>query len=272
MSHFSIILPVFNGCDYIEEAIISVLDQSYKDFELLIVDDGSTDVTVKIIEPFLSDDRIHYYHKRHTGLSDTLNLGLSYASGEYISRIDADDRWLPEKLSTQYKQLKENIDISIIGSSIYYINSRGIRIPELSGFNHGKEIPYDELKRCTLRNNIICSSSLVFHKSVADAIGNFNTKYEISMDYDFLVRALEHHKGMVSEKALVEYRISPQMMTLRERQNMIRESSRIRLHAVKAYNASFGQRLNVIKDILGLYIGGISYRITGQHPVSSYLD
>ena len=272
MLRFSVILPVYNGSEFIEEAIRSVLGQSFEDIELLIIDDGSTDETREIVDSIRNTDkRIKYYYRSHYGLAESLNFGLDYSCGEFIARIDADDRWLTDKLSIQNNLLKENPKITLLGSSVYYINSEGKRIPELSGFNQGKEIQPGELQKHILRNNVICSSSLVFHKSIVNAIGNFNTKYETSMDYDFLVRALEHNKGLVSEKALVEYRISRNMMTLRKRGKMIRESSRIRLNALKAYNVSINQRLIVIKDIIGLYLGGISYIITGQHPLFRYL-
>jgi glycosyltransferase involved in cell wall biosynthesis len=273
MPRFSILLPVFNGAGFIEEAIRSVLEQTFQDFELLIINDGSTDRTAKIIESVQgSEERIKYFYKRHSGLADALNLGISYSSGEIISRIDADDRWLPGKLSVQDRQLRENKDLSIIGSSVYFINAQGKRIAELSGFNLGQEIHADELKGRMLRNNMICSSSLVFYKSILDTIGNFNTRFEISMDYDFLIRALKQNKGMVSEKILVEYRISRNMMTLKERGKMIRESSKVRMNALKAFNATTKEKLLVCKDILGLYMGGITYKRTGRHPVSPYLD
>ena len=109
MLRFSVILPVFNGSDFVEEAIRSVLDQSFEDIELLIIDDGSTDGTREIVDSIRkTDNRIKYYYRSHSGLAESLNCGLEYSSGEFIARIDADDRWLADKLSIQNTILKEN--------------------------------------------------------------------------------------------------------------------------------------------------------------------
>jgi len=273
MPQLSIILPVFNGSVFLGEAIQSVLHQTYKDFELLIIDDGSTDKTKTIVDQFCkTDSRIAYYYKEHSGLSASLNYGLLKSKGDLIARIDADDRWLPDKLMIQNKLLRENPSVSLIGSSVSFINPNGVQIHSLIGFNHGMELKNIELKRRMLRNNVFCSSTLVFKKSLINSTGKFNENLETSMDYEFLIRALSGFEGLITRHALVEYRISKNMMTLKNRKRMIRESIRIRLQAMKLFSPPFFMRILVLKDILGLKAGRFLDTAGRRSHLSRYLD
>ena len=105
----SIIMPTYNSATYIEAAIGSVLEQDYTNWELLIVDDCSTDNTKQVIEPFLSDERIHYFKsKERAGAAVCRNHALRKAKGRWIAFLDSDDIWEPEKLETQIKFMEEN--------------------------------------------------------------------------------------------------------------------------------------------------------------------
>ena len=96
----SIITPVYNGEKYLLEAIESALAQTYKNFELLIVNDGSTDNSKSIISAYLSNPKIRYFEQQNAGVAAARNLALRYANGKYIGFLDQDDLWLPDKLST----------------------------------------------------------------------------------------------------------------------------------------------------------------------------
>jgi len=103
----SIIVPTYNRSHLIGEAIQSVIDQSYENWELIIVDDGSTDDTRKRVEEF-KDDRIRYYFIEHSGIiGNVRNVGLRYVRGDYIAFLDSDDIWLPNKLDYQLSLLKK---------------------------------------------------------------------------------------------------------------------------------------------------------------------
>ncbi|MGB3902114.1 MAG: glycosyltransferase family A protein, partial [Bacteroidales bacterium] len=100
----SIIIPVYNGEKYISDTIQSVIDQTYKNWELIIVDDGSTDNTAEIVKQF-NDSRISYIKKNNTGVSDTRNVGAMISKGEILCFLDADDIWLPENLEKKVEKL-----------------------------------------------------------------------------------------------------------------------------------------------------------------------
>jgi glycosyltransferase involved in cell wall biosynthesis len=121
----SVVMPVFNGETYLDEAIGSVLSQSYNNFEFLIIDDGSTDSSLEIIEKY-DDKRILVYSiTQKKGIVAALNLGLSNAKGKYIVRQDADDISLSYRFETQVKYLEENNQICVLGSSSIAIDSNG---------------------------------------------------------------------------------------------------------------------------------------------------
>src|SRR5580698_4347191 len=111
----TVLMPAYNAGKYIAEAIRSVLEQSFTDFELLIINDGSTDETAKIANSF-HDPRIVLINQENKGVSAALNVGLSYARAPYIARFDADDVCHPDRLKIQYNFITEYPEYSVIGS------------------------------------------------------------------------------------------------------------------------------------------------------------
>lgn len=120
----SIILPTYNRRAFIGQAIESVLAQSFQNFELIIVDDGSTDGTTDFVKPFLSD-RVQYIYQENAGRSCARNTAINIAKGEYIAFLDSDDLYLPEKLELQVKYLDENPGVGMIYTSAYCIDADG---------------------------------------------------------------------------------------------------------------------------------------------------
>jgi glycosyltransferase involved in cell wall biosynthesis len=120
----TVLMPAYNAGPYISEAIHSVLQQSFTDFELLIINDGSTDETENIIRSF-ADKRIVLINKFHEGISRALNMGLWYAKGKYIARFDADDICFPERLQKQIDFLESHPEYIITGSDAEYILENG---------------------------------------------------------------------------------------------------------------------------------------------------
>jgi glycosyltransferase involved in cell wall biosynthesis len=124
----TVLMPVYNGEKYLEEAIESILDQTFTDFEFLIINDGSTDRSVEMIESY-NDPRIRLVHnKTNMKLTATLNRGLRLARGEYIARMDCDDISLPERFEKQLSFLEANPEVGIIGSGFKIIDQNGISV------------------------------------------------------------------------------------------------------------------------------------------------
>ena len=122
----SVVLPVFNGATYIIEAVTSVLEQTFNDFELLVIDDGSTDSTRDLLAPLAADDaRLKVLAEPHRGLVGSLNYGISIARGDLIARMDADDAALPNRFADQVAYLDAHPDCVVVGTSILKVNADG---------------------------------------------------------------------------------------------------------------------------------------------------
>lgn len=143
----SIIIPIYNVEQYIEQCLVSILEQSYDNLEVILVNDGTKDNSMKIIEKYLSDLRIKVINKENGGLSSARNAGLDIATGEYISFVDSDD-WIEiEKLMELYKIAKEeNLDI-IIGNAKYYPKMEKIHKKNYYGIKTGIELLIEMLEK-----------------------------------------------------------------------------------------------------------------------------
>ena len=123
----SVIIPAYNHERYVGEAIRSVLDQTYREFELIIINDGSTDSTETEILRF-NDDRIRYYSQENRGLSATLNRGIELARGEFFNFLPSDDVFYPEKLEVQLRVFEGNPDLGVVFSYPQLVDAQGKEI------------------------------------------------------------------------------------------------------------------------------------------------
>ncbi len=122
----TVVLPVYNGAAFIVEAVTSILAQTYTDFELLVIDDGSTDATRDLLAPLAKNDpRLVIYAETHRGLIGTLNFGIAQAKGRYVARMDADDISLPRRFAAQVDYLDKHPDCVAVGTSIIKIDANG---------------------------------------------------------------------------------------------------------------------------------------------------
>lgn len=203
----SIIIPVYNGEKYIADTIKSVIDQTYKNWELIIVDDGSTDNTAKVVEQF-SDYRISYIKKNNTGVSDTRNVGANLAKGEILCFLDADDVWLPQNLEKKLSKLTKEQDSILVTSPMYLWDER-------TDYQNCKIIgkpTFDEWKEFReLRNTSIPSSVLMYKNYFLEA-GMFDTKISTSADFDLVIRLRELGKFTYVNEPLLLYRCHPSQM------------------------------------------------------------
>jgi len=175
----TVLLPTYNSEKYISQAIKSILNQTLKDFEFLIIDDGSKDNTERVVKSF-KDKRIKYFKKEHTGLADTLNYGLKIAKHDWVARMDADDISHPQRLELQMNYLSEHKDIDWI-SCWYAVFDNKLRykfkLPEFS----------DEIVKNLVLSSSICFPGSIFRKN--KIIKNNGFKREVFEDYDFFLRA-----------------------------------------------------------------------------------
>ena len=200
--NISIVMGVYNGEDYLAEAIISILSQSLTNFEFIIVDDGSVDKTSKIISYYLKkDSRVKCISlKRNRGLANALNVGIRASSGKFIVRMDCDDISLPDRLKKQF-YIMENSNIDILGSNFISINSVGRSIKSSS-----LPLSDDEIKYQLPYENCINHSTVMMKKSSLETIGFYNNEYINSQDYDLWLRSLTKLQFANIPEPLVKYR------------------------------------------------------------------
>ncbi|MDX8377355.1 MAG: glycosyltransferase family A protein [Mariprofundales bacterium] len=187
----SVLTCVYNGAKYLPHAINSILNNSFANFEFIIVDDGSSDATPQILAKCAANDaRIRVYTKNNTGLTNSLNIGLQMAKGEYIARLDADDLALSERLSTQVNYLDTHPEITLIGSNALLIDAEGCNIGKSS-------LGYIEHSQCIeqllqMEAFVPHSSWMVRRKQMLE-IGGYDVFFRKAQDYDFMLRLVHNN-------------------------------------------------------------------------------
>jgi len=181
----SIIIPTYNRASLLIEAIQSVLIQTFSDFEIIIIDDASSDNTLEVVKPFLSDHRVLFIRNtQNKGIAKSRNLGISIAKGQYIAMLDSDDVWLDSnKLTAQVSYLEKNSDCEVVGTWLIQINELG---------NHLKKIAFAktdaDIRKSILYRNHIAHSSVLFRKEKALIVGGYDEALETMEDHDFWLR------------------------------------------------------------------------------------
>jgi len=178
----SILLPVYNGEKFIIEAINSIFVSSHQNFEIVLIDDGSTDNTVPIINKY-KDDRIHLYKKSNSGLVETLNYGISKCKNEIIMRMDADDRIHPNKMELQLSAfLKKNIVLMGTEAKIFTENNTTTSNIYLPAYH--KDIIHSMIN---LKPGLI-HGTIMFYKEAIEKVKMYSTRLKHAEDYDLFFR------------------------------------------------------------------------------------
>ncbi len=199
----SVVMAVYNGEKYIKEAIDSILNQSYTDFEFIIINDGSTDNTLAILESY-HDQRIKVISHQNVGHSKSLNVGIKEAKGEYIARIDADDRSLPERFSKQMDFLSIHPEVVLVGSNANIVDDDGnfLYTTQLSRLIDNAKIFEDY--------NPFISSSVIFKKDSCLKCGGYNEEIVHHFEDKLLWANMFHQGKLVNlNDILIDYRLTP---------------------------------------------------------------
>lgn len=202
----SVVMPVYNGEKYLAEAIESILAQTFIDYEFIIVNDGSTDNTLNIIEEYMQkDNRIKVIKLKKVGLVNSLNIGIELAKGEYIARMDADDISMPERFQKQVDYLDENYKISILATYIEAIGYDKERKLKLEDWFNNTINTDNQLERI-IRNCPIAHPSVMMRSDFAKK-EKYSLGYQAMEDYELWMRAVNKgYKIRVVEEKLLHYR------------------------------------------------------------------
>lgn len=184
----SVIMSVYDGEKYLDESILSILNQTFKDFEFIIINDCSTDNSLYIIKQYAKKDKriVLIENEENIGLTKSLNKGLKIAKGKYIARMDADDVALSERFNKQYDYLEKNKNVFLLGTSAMMIDEDGNRSIKITAITQEKKI-YSRLRK----KNTIIHSSIMFRNDF-ELFYRENFKY--AQDYDLYLRVLSEGK------------------------------------------------------------------------------
>ena len=205
----SVIIPTFNSGLYIEEAVRSVLDQSYTDLEVLVIDDGSTDATREVVGTIL-DDRLRYIPmEERCGNYFARNKGISLSRGEYLAFLDADDLWAKDKLRKQMAVFEKRPEVGICFSDHLVFKNKNKKefFTDLINTYSADGRDYNQFIRRLLIGNFVITSSVLAKRECFDRLGQFDTAFQNAMDYDMWLRIVLNYKPHYIPGGLVFRRI-----------------------------------------------------------------
>lgn len=201
MPQFSIIIPLYNKQNFIENTIKSVLSQSFNDYEVLIINDGSTDKSEEKVLKF-KDTRIKYFYKENGGVSATRNFGIEKARSNYITFIDADDIWYKDFLKTIHYFIKQFPEQLVFSTSNEIETGKSSFIPTYS-INKTSNFEIVDFFKASQKDCILWTSSVAIHKTVFDKVGVFDTKISKGEDTEMWIRVGLNYPILFIWKVLV---------------------------------------------------------------------
>lgn len=237
MPAISVVIPTFNNAHLIGEALESVFAQSFRDYEIIVIDDGSTDATREVLKPHAQ--RITYHYQKNQGLAVARNVGLSLARGKYVTYLDADDIWQPPNLQVKHDILTRFPQLGGVFSEFLIFDASGVRSPrgtkelfpffQRTGrdfkdiFQQTHAVQVEEGRSATVYlgqvfdhlfwGNFILPTSMVFNRSFAQAVGEFRAHMRTQQDYEYWLRFSKHHPFAYVDDVLVNYRRHAQQLT-----------------------------------------------------------
>ena len=228
----SVLMPNYNWKAYISESIESILNQSFTDFEFIIIDDGSTDKSWEIIQNYAKQDKriVAVKNEENIKICKTLNKGIELAKWEYIARMDSDDISMLDRFERQVKFLDENLDVWIVGWTMDMIDE---------SWNTYSKREYNltdsEIRSKLFRYSPFCHPVVMIRKSTLDKSGWYDNQLVYSEDYDLYFRLWMHAKFWNLKDTLIRYRMYDGNSTTKKLKQMEKWTISIRNKAIKQY-------------------------------------
>ena len=198
---FSVIIPTFNRSHVLLRAVDSVLKQTYKNFELIVVDDGSTDETQTILEGHIKEGQIKYLRQENKGVSSARNFGVRNSKGDWLAFLDSDDEWLKSKLEKQVELLQKRPELRLIhGEELWVRNGKRVNQKKIhqkfGGFIYEKCLPL-----C-----LISPSAVIIERKLYEEMGGFDEEFVVCEDYDLWLKITSLYEvGFVTEPIIYKY-------------------------------------------------------------------
>ncbi len=228
----SIVMPAHNAQKYIGKAIESILNQTFKKFELIIVNDASTDKTPSIIRPYARKDKriVIVSNRQNLDIAGSLNKGIEIARSEIIARMDADDISLPNRLEVQYKAINKSKKIAIVGANIVVMDNKE---KDISARNYPENSK--DLKKCFFKYSPFAHPVVMFRKKIFDEVGGYDPVYSPTEDLDLWFRMGMRYQFKSVPQLLLRYRLSEASSSHSIIRHLEMLVFRIRLKAIVKY-------------------------------------
>lgn len=258
MKKISIVMPVHNGEKYISQAIESVLQQSYENWELIIVNDCSTDGTSRIINDYEKKvTRIRVYNNdRNLKLPATLNVGFGYAKGEYFTWTSDDNILLPQFLEVLNRYLNDNEQVDFVYSDYIGIDSEGNEL----GVRHMLEP-----ENMIYKNSV--GASFLYRRKIYDEIGGYSPEWFLVEDYEYWLRVYKQYRMMHVEDILYQYRFHDQSLSKTRLESIIQQTFKMKL-----YNLPYIAQKIANKEKRYLYFDEIVRALGEEETLRKCLD
>lgn len=237
MLPISIIMPCYNSERYIEDSISSMLLQSFADFEMIIVNDGSIDNTTRIVENFKDSRIISIQNTTNSGNYFARNLGMCRARGKYICIMDSDDISLESRLEVQYNYLEDHPKVGLIGCNADIIDEDGFTIGSMKNPENGKELEIG-----LLANNRLIHPTLFFRRSLIQKYDLFyDTRYNFASDYDFTIRCSRLLRIGNLPNSLIKYRRHSAQISTARKSEQSKYADLIRIGQLERFGIEYSE-------------------------------
>ena len=253
----SVIMPFYNDQKFLDQAIASIVNQTFKDFEFIIINDASTEDADKIVQKYLLDERIIYVKNiENQGIVKNLNHGLKIAKADIIARMDGDDVAEPARFSNQFTFLEQNKDIDVVGSFVKIIDENDAQTDQRT-----KPIDPELIKKDLIIYSPVVHPAVMFRKDVINSVGGYRQQYLFSEDIDLWYRVVySGHKISNVPEFLLNYRYHKNSTGHQSTQNAIREF-KLRKDTIKKFNLKLSLKkwfLIYLQLIVGIFLSGRS--------------
>lgn len=247
-----VVMAVYNGADCLRETILSILDQTFQDFDYIIINDGSTDDTAAILNEFTDPRIVVLQNRGNQGLAYSLNRGVEVAQGRYIARIDAGDVAMPARLEKQVAFLDTHPEVGILGTGYTFIDKHG----QHSGVKRNPSKDLDIRWTSLLKNPFFHPTVMLRREVLCRHHLGYDTTFQASQDYELWTRMLPYTEGANLEDILMSYRKSSESITTTQRQLQLANHDLVAFRTVRRFLPEFQVSQEQVTRLRGAFVGG----------------
>ena len=240
MPKVSVIIPTYNRAELLKEALNSVFAQTFQDYEVIVVDDGSTDNTKDVVSFYR--DKVKYYYKTNGGPASARNMGIINSAARYLAFIDSDDLWLPQRLELGVSRLEAKIDTALVFSDMKYIVN-GVVSDNNTYFKRYLPARGEVLERLCLQD-FIPTSTVILKKECLCETGYFDEALRVCEDYDLWLRIASRYKVEYIDQPLACYRYHEGNLVKTNRDDLLLATRDVLCQAKKRWQIGFKSNVN----------------------------